>query len=1054
MEGALKYDREIGIDDQTSVAKLLRWVPQGATVLEVGPATGVMTRLMKEHRACLIDCLEIDPAAAQKAEPFCRRMVIGNVEAVDLNSHFEIHSYDIIIFADVLEHLVDPWQTLRRVAPYLKPGGLLLASIPNVSHAGLVVELMQGRFRYRRDGLLDETHLRFFTRETVTSLFQSTGFDCVEWDRTVRAPEHSEFAASFAETPKAVKDILRARADSDTYQFLVRVTPGEGKGWDSPITESSMRSSESLQLFVDVGEGFSEQLAQTKLWSVAAGTFQEQLTISWPNIQSIRGFRMDPGESFGVLKALSLRVVADGDEWISWTPADGPLGEICGITNADEIYLNGESHIFATTTDPQFLYYGNRSVSAREVTLHWDWAVDKKVSVGTQVSSLARTEISLRKELRELTDHYAVSIRTGEELRNELRSVDQIRKDLEREVEDLRQRQHQLSADYQTLQHQAAEIPQLRAAMNFHLQTLNGIYTSRSWRLTEYLRTLMCAGRARLTGIRSGLRELLRQTAWGVRFLKTRGTLTAAEEYEYWRTLHEPSPRGLAQQATQAAAFLYRPLISVVVPVFNAPVPWLREAIESVRSQSYPEWQLCLADDCSTHPGVVALLREYAREDSRIKVVFRSENGHISEATNSALELAQGEYVAFLDQDDRLAPHALFEMVRYLNTDRAADLLYSDEDKIDESGRRSEPTCKPEWSPGYFESFMYIGHLALYRRAFIDRVGRFRTGVEGSQDYDLALRIANAGAKVVHVPGILYHWRAHGESVAGNHDSKPYAFVAAVQALSDALRQRGEQQPRVENTRCRGIYRMRRSIPEQARIRSLVFGQSESPSSLVSELKDSGVEVQELDTGRALFHPSLVEALRRDRLSIQDSTVVLCHRDVALPAQSLRDTLIEPLQDSSVVACGPKILSEQGTVVSAGYLVFPPRVVRAFYGEPADAIGYGARLVTTRNVSALPLLCLAVSGADLLDALPDQEFDSDLAFELALCFALQKKGLLVWTPHLEVTVPAALDAGRASVLSSRDLDQLNVLFGLRQFHDPYYPQRLDTVRGNFQLDLG
>ena len=201
----------------------------------------------------------------------------------------------------------------------------------------------------------------------------------------------------------------------------------------------------------------------------------------------------------------------------------------------------------------------------------------------------------------------------------------------------------------------------------------------------------------------------------------------------------------------------YQPLISVVIAVYNTHEAWLRKAIDSVLRQLYPKWELCLADDHSSRPHVRPILREYAAGEPRIKLVFRDRNGHISAASNSALTLATGEFVALLDHDDELSEHALYMMVEELNQYPGAHLLYSDEDKIDHRGRRYGPHFKPDWNPDLFYSLNLVTHLAVYRRSLVEEVGGFREGLKGSQDYDLTLRVIERipPAAIRHIPHIL-----------------------------------------------------------------------------------------------------------------------------------------------------------------------------------------------------------------------------------------------------------------------------------------------------------
>ncbi|OBR64339.1 hypothetical protein A7K91_12550 [Paenibacillus oryzae] len=236
--------------------------------------------------------------------------------------------------------------------------------------------------------------------------------------------------------------------------------------------------------------------------------------------------------------------------------------------------------------------------------------------------------------------------------------------------------------------------------------------------------------------------------------------------------------------------FTYRPLISIVMPVYNVKVEWLEKAILSIENQIYDNWELCIADDCSTMNETIDYLKQY-QESNKVKIHFRNINGNISEASNTAASLASGEFILLMDNDDELAPNALFEMVSLLQENRNIDIFYSDDDKIDENGVRYAPQFKPDWSPELLLTYMYISHLFCFRRELFNQIGGFRIGFEGTQDYDLALRITELTDRIVHIPKILYHWRAIEGSTALNANAKPEAFQRAERAIDQALQRRG-----------------------------------------------------------------------------------------------------------------------------------------------------------------------------------------------------------------------------------------------------------------------
>jgi glycosyltransferase involved in cell wall biosynthesis len=258
--------------------------------------------------------------------------------------------------------------------------------------------------------------------------------------------------------------------------------------------------------------------------------------------------------------------------------------------------------------------------------------------------------------------------------------------------------------------------------------------------------------------------------------------------YSAWVAAYDTlTPESADKIRAKLATLTRRPMISVLMPTYNTPEKWLIAAIESVRRQLYDNWELCIADDASKEPHVRKILERYQKKDPRIKVVIRETNGHISAASNAALALAHGEFIALLDHDDEIRPHALACVALELDAHPNADLIYSDEDKIDENGHRYDPYFKPDWNPDLFLVQNFVSHLGVYRTLLVREVGGFRVGYEGSQDWDLAMRIVERTepARIRHIPQILYHWRSVPGSTAMLIGAKTYATQAAEKVITE-----------------------------------------------------------------------------------------------------------------------------------------------------------------------------------------------------------------------------------------------------------------------------
>jgi O-antigen biosynthesis protein len=265
------------------------------------------------------------------------------------------------------------------------------------------------------------------------------------------------------------------------------------------------------------------------------------------------------------------------------------------------------------------------------------------------------------------------------------------------------------------------------------------------------------------------------------------------DPYEVWLECNRWTPQRAAWLRTRLDAAGALPTISLVMPVYKPDPAFFERAIETIRAQVHERWELCIADDASGDAALSTRLRELAARDPRIRVVTRAENGNISRATNSAAALAGGEFLCFVDQDDELAPDALGEIALALAAAPDADLLYTDDDKIDTGDRRYAPQFKPDWSPELLLSWMYVGHALVVRRSLFEVLGGFRAGFEGSQDFDFTLRAGERARRVLHVPLVLYHWRAAPGSTATSGAAKPASFAAGERAVTEALSRRGSE---------------------------------------------------------------------------------------------------------------------------------------------------------------------------------------------------------------------------------------------------------------------
>ncbi|MER3430554.1 MAG: glycosyl transferase family 2 [Blastocatellia bacterium] len=441
-----------------------------------------------------------------------------------------------------------------------------------------------------------------------------------------------------------------------------------------------------------------------------------------------------------------------------------------------------------------------------------------------------------------------------------------------------------------------------------------------------------------------------------------------------------------------ARALSHRPLISVLLPVYNIDEPLLRKCIDSVRGQSYENWQLCIADDFSPSPHVRRILEEYAKIDSRINVIFRAENGHISAASNSALELAKGEFTALLDHDDQLSSDAFFWIAREIESAPDVAMIYSDEDKIDRAERRFDPAFKPDWSRDLFYSLNLVTHLSVFRTSVLRQIGGFRLGLEGSQDYDLALRFLEQidERKIRHVPRILYHWRAISGSVALDGGEKPYAHENARRALRSHFERLGVAVEVSGTVNC--LHRVRYPLPENVRIRVIVAG-AESEREIKAFRQTSDVQSAEfLAFKQSTWSPDDINDVGQDD--------VFCFVNAGLMpiGTSWLSELAGFAATPGIGCAGAKIVGSAGETLAGGIVFGSGRAAMAHFGYPANADGNMFRNKVISNFSAVSAAAFAIRG-DLLRQFRRMEL-LDLYGIVDLCLTLRDFGYrIVHTPN-------------------------------------------------------
>ena len=615
-------------------------------------------------------------------------------------------------------------------------------------------------------------------------------------------------------------------------------------------------------------------------------------------------------------------------------------------------------------------------------------------------------------------------------------------------------------------------------------RTLTRILIARLRRFASFLKALPRHARK--------VRQIIRREGWsGLWYtFEERFHLADRELYEIWQRRHRLTAEDRDRIRAQVEKMARPPLISVLLPVYNTDEAWLRKCLDSVLSQIYPHWELCIADDASTLPHVRSILEEYRNGDGRVRLVFRETNGHISAASNSALSLAAGDYVALLDHDDELTPDALYEIAALIGRHPETDMIYTDEDKIDTQGRRHSPFFKPDWSPDTFLSLMYTCHLGVYRTALVRKIGGFREGFEGSQDYDLVLRLTERTDRIRHIPRVLYHWRSIPASSASSFDSKGYAQDAGLRAVREALERRGEDAVAEPVEGLSGRYRARYRLPGRPLV-SIVIPTRDLSALLETCLHSvfertayDRFEVIIVDNDsrepetRELFRrwqereparfrvvpmpipfnfPALInEGVRKARGDL----VLLLNNDIEVVSGDWLAEMAAQAMRPRVGAVGVKLLYRDDTVQHAGVVLGIGGVAGHSHKYLSnDRTGYFDRLRITANYAAVTGACLMVERTKFDDA---GGFDEALpvAFnDVDFCIRLLKAGyynLCLSHPvlyHHESKTRGPEDTVEKQIRFRGEIDLMEARWGELLKNDPFYSPHLTRYREDYSISL-
>lgn len=560
------------------------------------------------------------------------------------------------------------------------------------------------------------------------------------------------------------------------------------------------------------------------------------------------------------------------------------------------------------------------------------------------------------------------------------------------------------------------------------------------------------------------------------------------EVYNVWRKKYIPNARKLKKQ--RAEKLDYEPCISIIVPTYKTPEKFLKEMIDSVRNQSYENWELCIGDGSVTEDTVKNVVESYQKKDKRIKMLCLSENLGIAGNTNAALSIATGDYIALLDHDDILAPDALYEVVKWMNEHYKdeTDVIYTDEDKVSfDLKDYFEPHFKSDYNLDLIRSNNYICHLFVARKSIVDQVGGFRKEYDGSQDYDFILRCIEQSKHVEHVPKVLYHWRCHPGSTAANQESKMYCYEAGKRAIEDHLKRMGEDDCQVVMTEHQGFYHVIYPIREQKKVSIIIPNKDQKEilerciESVIQKTDYKNYEiiiVENNSTTNEIFeYYKTIEQRENIRVVIwkdkfnysainnfgvryaNGEYLLFLNNDIEVIRENWLSEMLANVQRKEVGIVGAKLLYPDNMVQHAGVIIGMGGIAgHPLSRHPADDCGYFARGIIQQNLNAVTAACM-LTKKEVYEKVNGFEEKLAVAFnDIDLCLKVRKAGyLIVYDPEALLYHHESISRGKEDTLEKRNRFEGEVDYMAKKWKDvlekgdEYYNPNLSLLSGNFEL---
>ena len=1077
-------------------------------ILELGCSSGYLSKFLMQDMACVVVGVDINQSVLLQAAPYCQQTIVADLDSNAWLAEIAGQQFDVVLCADVLEHLKNPAAMLASLKPYLHQDSRLLASVPNVAHASIRLELLQGHFDYESLGLLDDTHLHFYTRDGLIAMLMQAGYVGCDISYSIQdlADEaiDQHLANAGLQSSNTARELLHA-PDAVAYQFIIEARPAQKElvqHLPQPLAPKPLVSS---------GVFYGEK--QEKIVAL-----EQQLDAEREHNQHRQKHIEQLEEKIALLEQ-QLNVETEHNQHRQKH-----------IEQLEEKIALLEQQLNVETEHNQHRQKHIEQLEEKIALLEQQLNVETEHNQHRQkhIEQLEEKIALLEQQLNVETEHNQHRQKHIEQLEEKIALLEQQlnvetehnqhrQKHIEQLEEKIALLEQQLNVETEHNQnHQQA----IKAWQETTLVLDDALFdTAAQLALEQEKNTRLSAEVFQLRDKESGLaddtqrlEEVLQRVHNKISYRVVRGMKNAPKrlsgllskedkidkqglldffDYDAWLIAHgDVNMQLLSTYREESKAWPEPPKVAVLMPVYNPDKACLVNAIESVLQQAYENFELCIADDASTADYVREVLQSYMQKDPRVKVIFREQNGHISAASNSALSLVDAEYVALMDHDDLLTPDALYWVAKAILKNPDTQLIYSDEDKMDLQGKRYAPYFKPDWNPELLLSHNFICHLGVYKTEQVRTLGGFDSAFDGAQDYDLALRYVAElkPEQIIHIPRVLYHWRAVAGSTAKGVQEKPYAEAKIEQAVVSALEHQQRPAEVSAHKHLPGALRVRYVLPKVLPLVSIVIPSRNGfhllhrcVESIFAKTTYTNYELIIIDNGsddlvalrylQRLQEDARVSIIRDDSpfnyaalnnkavAQAKGEVIALLNNDLEVINADWLDEMVSHVVHPEVGAVGAKLYYPDDTIQHAGVIVGLGGVAgHSHKHSPRDNPGYCGRLLLTQNLSAVTAACLLVR-KEVFDAVGgfDEQHLSIAFNDVDLCLRIQEKGFFnVWTPyaemyHYESASRGYEDTPEKQARFNKEIDYMRQRWGEGLLQDPAYNPNLTLDREDFSF---